>query len=240
MRLSAMGRDDLRVGWYQTGSITSLPVDALLEDQCKWQEDMEEAVLLLYDPAFSAHGALAVKAYRVARPYGELHSKVNFSVEAVRASGVTATGILTEIPVTIHCSVMLQALLLDMEESTLRDERYYRVDMNGRSLLGKSIHALEANVESLEREQRDLFGYQRQMMRIQHFVQAMRAKNDALIASGAPPLPEEDMRPDNVPAPIQRQSAMYTMLQIDLHARQIGNYAAQALGKLYMVDRLQK
>lgn len=73
--------DHLHVGWYQSTVYGSFLNKALLDSQFTYQSQIDESVVLIYDPTKTVKNQLSLKAYRLSQEMMQLRKEEDFSLD---------------------------------------------------------------------------------------------------------------------------------------------------------------
>ena len=79
--LRQLNIDNLIVGWYQSSLFGTFMNKDFIESQFNYQEEIEDSIVLIYDPFKSQNGSLLLKAYRLLPNMIELLRKKEFTPE---------------------------------------------------------------------------------------------------------------------------------------------------------------
>lgn len=74
--------DHLIVGWYQSSLFGSFVNKNFIEDHFMYQSEIEDSIVLIYDPFKTQHGSLFLKAYRLTPNMMEIQRRKDFSPDA--------------------------------------------------------------------------------------------------------------------------------------------------------------
>ncbi|GBL78437.1 Eukaryotic translation initiation factor 3 subunit H, partial [Araneus ventricosus] len=111
------------------------------------------------------------------------------------------------------------------------------------SVLEKNLQAMMECVDTVTQETNKLTNHQRQVIKQQQaknqYLQKRAAENNARIAKGEPPLPEDDINKLFKPIlPPSRLDALLVSGQIDSYCKQVSQFSTQNLAKLFMTEAL--
>jgi len=236
--------DHLHVGWYQSTYFGMYLNKALLDSQYNYQNSIEESVVLVYDPMRTAKGHLSLKALRLTPKMMKLYGQGDFSPESVKGVGISFDTMFEEVPIVIKNSHLCNVLCCELEEKAPSDNKYHFLDLATDSVLEKNLQLLMECVDELSQDANKYFNYQRQFAKQkqakQQHMQKRQQENALREQRGDPPLPEEDI--NKIFKPLQPPARLDSLLaagQITCYADQIGDFATQSFGKLFMADSLQ-
>ena len=139
--------DHLQVGWYQTTPLGSYLTEQLIQTQYEYQKQIEESVVLIYDPVRTAQGTLSLKAYRLSNSFMDLWKDQEFSAKALREKKISFENVFKEVKVLIRTSHMARALLLELEDQTLRKQE--QLDISSSSFLERNVRSMMDCVDEL-------------------------------------------------------------------------------------------
>ncbi|KJE92905.1 eukaryotic translation initiation factor 3, variant [Capsaspora owczarzaki ATCC 30864] len=242
--LRAINVDYLLVGFYQSTYLGSFLNTTLIETMFDYQREIEEAVVLIYDPLRTTQGSISLKAYRLTQAFMDLFKDQGFSADSPKLNGLTHETILEEVPIQIYNTHLANALLLEWE-STHADDMFERADMPTTTLLEKNLDLLIDAIDDLNAEQNKFSAYQRTLSRYQQSLsmqlQKRRQENEARIAAGEQPVSEADILSANrAPVPPSHLDTLLYTNQIGQYCKQVNQFASAAFSKLYVAERLQK
>ncbi|XP_052243304.1 eukaryotic translation initiation factor 3 subunit H-like [Dreissena polymorpha] len=239
--------DHLHVGWYQSTYFGGSINRSLLDSQFNYQHSIDESVVLIYDPLKTTQGFLSLKAYRLTPDMMKYYGgrDPDFSPEGLKAAGISFENIFKEIPVHIKNSHLVNSLLCEIEEPVEEQESFDYLDLGTSSMLEKNLRLLMESVDEVAMDANKFVNFQRQlqkqnMLKQQH-IQKRQQENIQRVARGEKPLPEEDINKLFKPIPVPpRLDSLLVTGQIDNYCQQIGEFAAQSFGKLFVAETLQE
>eukprot|EP00918_Siedleckia_nematoides_P078473 GHVU01171707.1.p1 GENE.GHVU01171707.1~~GHVU01171707.1.p1 ORF type:complete len:339 (+),score=43.52 GHVU01171707.1:25-1017(+) len=236
--------DHLHVGWYQSTVFGSFVNKALLDSQFNYQHSIEESIVIIYDPLRTLQGQLALRALRLTPKMMNLYNAGDFSPESLKTNDISFEKMFEEIPIKIKNSHLINTLLCELEETAPIEGKYSFLDLATSTVLEKNMQMLMDCVDDLSQESNKFFNYQRQVgkqtqLKNQH-LQKRQQENAARQVRGEAALPEEDINKLFRPLqPPPRLDALLLAGQINNYADQVGSFAQQSFGKLFMADSLQ-
>lgn len=225
--------DHLHVGWYQTSPYGSSnhrmeTVDA----QYMYQNNIEESVVLLYDPIRTHRGFLSLKAYRLTNLAMKLCKEGEFTPDTLRQNKMSFDKFFEEIPIIISNSNLVKAIMCNLDVDMAVDEGKQFLDLGTTSVLEKSLQQQMKCIEEVTKGA----NHQRQLTVRQ---QQIAKENAARSAKGEPPLSEEEVNKIIKPtAPIQRLESLLNYCQTLNFCQQTSSFASQNMGKLFMSKAL--
>jgi translation initiation factor 3 subunit H len=211
--LRKLNFDASSVGLYVSTHLGSFWNQTIIENQYSYQSVYAQSVLLVYDPTKTLQGNLSLRALRLSDTFMALFKDKKFTMEALHAHKLTASGIFESLPIRIRNSSLLNALLQELESKEIESSASF-IDRNQKpsskthlvpSLLTPNLDALQLGTESyLERhleylgetvdeygqEQWRWQGWNRSLQKEQQRFAAVtlkkRAENASLVAQGLP------------------------------------------------------
>jgi len=215
--------DHYTVGWYQSAYLGSFLNDSLIETQYNYQQIIKKCVVVIFDPLKTAQGTLTLKAYRLTQSFMELFKTQPFTKESLNESNLSFNEIIEEIPVRIHNSLLVSALLEEFSlSSPLMQPDFESLNMGINPYLEKVVESLTEAVDDLAVEQNRFQYYQKALAR-----QQLKKEGEG----------DQNMKP---PQPPSRLESMLITNQINNYCEQINNFANRSFAKLYLLNELQK
>lgn len=239
--------DNNTVGWYQSTVMGSFQSVDLIETFINYQESIKRCIAITYDPQRSAMGGLALKAVKLRDSFIDIYKKggVSLSAEKLKEANIGWEDIFEEIPIVVHNSPLVTALMAQIEptsETTQAD--YDRLSLSLAPALEQNVEFLNDCLEDVQAEQQKLSYHHRNLARNQQqlaqWLQKRRQENAARRAAGEEPLPEEE--PAQFKSPPEPSQLDYFLIanQISNYCDQVNSIAGQGLQKLYLMEGLQK
>jgi len=236
--------DHLIVGWYQSSLFGSFINKNFIEDHFMYQSEIEDSVVLIYDPFKSQHGSLFLKAYRLTPAMMEMQKKKEFTPEAVKELKLNYENFLEELPVVVKNSHLVNSLLCELQDMGFSSKRHNFLDLSTSNVLEKNIRSLIENVDELGSEMTKFLNYHKQLQKQNHlkqtYLQKREAENSARRARGEPALPEEDINKIYKPLPpISRMETLLISNQIKNYCTQINEFTSQSFSTMFIAEALQ-
>ena len=186
----------------------------------------------------------------------------DFSPDSIKDLHISFETMLTQVPIVIKNSHLINALLLDMQEKLpLSSGGAQYLDLGTATTLETQIRSMMDSVDELNQESIKFNKHQnlvlKQFQEKTRFIQKRQLENQARLARGEDPLPEEDIGKvfKNVPAPsrlnplILSGTIAYTADEVSLDMRagreiltfcvQVSEFCSQSLAKLFLTEPLQ-
>jgi len=244
-RLRQVNVDHQHVGWYQSSQFGNFLSPQLLESQFSYQTSIDESICLIFDTAKTAQGFLSLKAYRMTRDAIKMFKENDFSPDSIKDLHISFETMLSQVPIVIKNSHLINALLLDMQEKLpLSSGGAQYLDLGTATTLETQIRSMMDSVDELNQESIKFNKHQnlvlKQFQEKTRFIQKRQLENQARVARGEDPLPEEDIGKvfKNVPAP-SRLNPLILSGTIAFTADEVSEFCSQSLAKLFLTEPLQ-
>ena len=225
--------DNLHVGFYQSTQYGSYISRELVECQYNHQHDIEESVVLIYDPLKTAQGSLALKALRLTPKLMEIGLK-ELTPEGFKKANIGFEQMLEEVPIVFKNSHLINVLMWELEEKSLAAaKREAALGLSGADHMEKSLQLLMDRVDKYN-------AYNRNLSKQQQYLQRWQQENAQRQSRGEPPLPKEDF--NKIFKPPQTLKPIDTLViagQTNTYCQSVKESASQNLGKLFMTEALQ-
>lgn len=238
--------DCFTVGWYQTLSFGDLRNKENIESLVLYQELVEKAVLLVFDPFFDAMGKDPFKGYRVAEAFLKAYREAE--QDPALYNKFRSSDILEEVPISIKNPLLAQAFLAhwtSLDTSYLLSDFHALEDHHSHcQYLEKHLSFLADSFDDLFMEQEKLYKYHRDSLRL-HIAQKQalekrKAENEQRAFRGEPELPIE-VDPNahkRIPPPSQLNTLLMTN-QASLHCKEISLVSKENLAKIFLLHKTQ-
>jgi len=227
------------VGWYTSTYLGSFLTESLVDTQFNYQTTIRKCVVLVFDPVKTAQGVLSLRAYRLTQAFMNMYAnkQQNFTKESLDNANITFNHIFEEIPIHIHNSQLINALLYDMEGSDTLSAHFERLSLGFAPFLEKNLEFLAESLDDLAAEQSKFQYYQKSLQRQQAQIQAHRQKR---ALEGATADDEEiGQLFKTIPQPSRLESLLVTN-QINKYCEQINKFAGTSFTKLFLYAGIQK
>jgi len=239
------------VGWYQSNLLGMQFNQMLIDAQFGYQTDIQESVVLIYDPLATTHGALAIKAYRLSDLCMKLRRDTAFTKDGLSSNNFTFRDLLDEIPIELTTSYLDKALLhyLQPDDSIL--DQYEALDLASDDYLEKSLEVMSSCVYDMQKEQATIAQWHRsvalQEKKQREAIQKRKAENASRKEKNSEPLSEKikdlEMEFPSVfkkpPEPSRLESLLLSQ-RINYHCDQITKFAGQSLTKQFAIKALNE
>ncbi|KAL1924305.1 uncharacterized protein VTP21DRAFT_7340 [Calcarisporiella thermophila] len=259
--------DNNTVGWYYSTYLGSSMNQSLIDTQFNYQKGLgNKSIVIVHDVSRSAQGNLSLRAFRLKNSFMEAYKEKKFTTESLAKAKLNFSNIFEELPIQIHNSHLLTAMLYELEDLSLKTGQpiegtsALRADDDLPTPLAPNFDMLELSLdpyieknlellmESIDEHQSDQNNHQywqrsvaREQAKIQQYLQKRRQENVQRQAQGLPPLPEEDVsQMFRIPPEPSRLDSLLINAQIHQYCRQINQFVGPSLSKLYLAGELQK
>jgi len=243
--------DNNTVGWYQSSFLGLHLNQFLVDTQFEYQKDINESVVLVYDPLATSHGALSIKAYRLSDICFKLRKENTFTRESLTSNNFSFKDMFEEIPIEITTSNLDKALLhfLDLDEQLF--DQFEAFDLAADDYLEKNLDGLLACVYDMQKEQNTIAQWQRGVSALdkkqKEFLHKRKAENQARKEKGQDLLPET-LKDLEIEAPSifkkpQEPSRLDSLLiaqRINSHCDQLVQFSGQSLAKQFVLKALNE
>jgi translation initiation factor 3 subunit H len=247
--------DNNTVGWYMSTYMNNWldPEGPTVATQFQFQDSVPKSVCLVYDPVRTLSGSVHLKAYRLTDRFmakyrdhqekqaadknqhgfteTDIRPKYDWSNKLVD-EGITIDDIFEEVPIRIHNSALVMAMLYDWAcEGSLGGAKLHcdfeRLDLSSRPFLEKSVENMVDGIEALRQDQ-ERAEYRKR--------DAERKRKDAR-RNASQELSKEELQ-KMFPDP-SRLEGLLIANQVRSYCDSISNFTGQSLSKLYLVKALQ-
>jgi len=245
--------DNNCVGWYQSMYLGSYSTASLLENQFSYQTDLSpNAVVLLYDPMQTTRGNLSFKCLRLAPHAMQL-------IKEGKNKFLEPSEIFEELPITIKNPSLVKALLYNVASGDYNgdeddvangvatatngnsaygvDTTFDRLDLSTNPYLEKHLEFLCTWVDDLASEQNKFQYYMRGLARNSAGSRFDKRSNNRK-DDKTPVLDAEETWSSN-DAPKRIESLLINN-QIRSYCDQVGKFADNGFGKLFLTDGLHR
>lgn len=236
--------DHLIIGWYQSSLFGSFVNKTFIEDHFMYQSEIDDSIVLIYDPFKSQHGSLYLKAFRLTPNMMELEKRKDFSAESIKQGKLNHENFMEELPVVIKNSHLVNSMLCEIQDMSDAPKRYNFLDLSTSNVLEKTMRSLIENTDELAGETNKYLMYHKQLQKQNHlkqqYLQKREAENTARRSRGEPALPEEDLNKMFKPIPpVSRLESLLISNQIKNFCQQINEFSAQSFSNLFIAEGVQ-
>ncbi|KAF8641085.1 hypothetical protein AX17_000729 [Amanita inopinata Kibby_2008] len=247
--------DDSIVGFYQATALGAFFNQTLVDTQAIHQKKLRHGgVVIVHDLSNTGRGNASFRAFRLTAAFLNAYKKSNFSTSSLINHRLTFSSILEEVPLKIRVNPLLSSFLGKLTEcskSPLSDAApdaamitglppsFSMLDL-GKARLTRNLEQIVEAVDNYRTEEGNIAYLTRQIARertrADNYVAKRKEENQARVAQGLVPLPEEDVtRLFKVPAEPSRLESMLLLAQIDAYAKSLAGTGSTELVKMYAV-----
>lgn len=244
--LREVNADHNQIGWYSSTYLGYYCTKDIILTQYEFQSApmCSNAVVISYDPVRSTAGNLSIKAMRLTEKFMNLMREKAFDPASLATPVIKSSSVFEEVPIRIHNSKVVEALLLDLQTKEDVDCDFSRLQLGFSPFLEKVMEYLMDQVDELVAHQSNASYWARKLhyqKRLQEeYFERLRAENEERVRRGQEPKPE-------VPDPTMqcfkplpegsRQDKLEGLLvtaQISTYCKKLNSFAGQAFGKLFL------
>eukprot|EP01132_Coremiostelium_polycephalum_P003990 gene3990-4991_t len=226
--------DSNTVGWYTPTYLNSFFNESVIETQYNYQATInQKCVVIVYDPIKTSQGTLSLKCYRLTHNFMELFKDQTFSRERLEQANLSFNDIFEQIPIKIHNSQLINALLYELEGSNQMPTNFDRLNISNNIYLEKVVEGITDCMGNLNQELNKLFVYQKNIQNQKNYIQKRALEGQKV---------DEDelasmFKPVNQPSKL---SSLLLTNQINNYCDQIHSFSGNSLTKLSLLKELQK
>ncbi|XP_003737547.1 eukaryotic translation initiation factor 3 subunit H [Galendromus occidentalis] len=244
-QMRTVNLDHMIVGFYQSAPFGSFFTRPLFESQFSYQDNIEESILLVYDPIKAQKGFLSLRAFRLTEAAFKLCREGEYTLDSFKNNKCSYSELFEEIPVQIRNSHLMNLLQCELSEMVPSHVGKQFLDMSTAFSLERQLQATMECVDTLNQETNKMLNYQRQVMRHAQQKQVALAKrsqeNQLRKQRDEPLLPEDEIHKAFKPIPMPpRLDSVLLAGQVESHCDQLSKFSTQNLAKLFMSNALQK
>jgi len=246
--------DNNTVGWYRSATLGNFMDLNLIDTQYNYQHSLSaKSVVIIHDVSKSAaQGNLSLRAFRLTNAFMALYKEKKFTTENLQKSKLSFSTIFEELPIVVHNSHLVTALLHELdtpladparlrsltsfndaaasihlaEENSPLTPNFEVLDLELDPFMEKNLEDLLDCTEAQHQEQNNYMYWQRSVAReqakVQQFLQKRKAENVHRVAQGQAPLPEEDATAQMFKMPPEPSRLESMLLNAQMH-----NYCKQ-------------
>jgi len=244
-RLRQVNVDHQHVGWYQSAQFGNFLSPTLLESQFSYQTSIEESICLIFDTAKTAQGFISLKALRLTPEAIKMFKDGDFSPDTIKDLKISYESMMTEVPIVIKNSHLMNALLLELQEQIPLDiGGVSHLDLGTSGTLETQLRVMMDAVDELNQESIKFNKHQnvvlKQYQDKTRWVQKRQLENQARAARGEEPLPEEDINKVFKPLPApSRLNPLILSGTISNTSEEVSEFCSQSMAKLFVTEPLQ-
>lgn len=244
-RLRQMNVDHQHVGWYQSSQFANFLSLTLLESQFSYQTSIDESICLVFDTAKTSQGFVSLKAFRLTPEAIKMFKDGDYTTDAVREHNISYEGLLTEIPIVIKNSHLMNALLLELQEQLpLQCGGSQFLDLGTSGTLEAQLRVMMDSLDELNSESLKFNKHQqlvlKQIQEKTRYIQRRQQENKMRIDRNEDPLPPEDI--NKIYKPIPPPSRMNPLIlsgTIQNTTGEVSEFCSQSMAKLFITEPLQ-
>jgi len=244
-RLREVNIDHQHVGWYQSAQFANFLSQPLLESQFSYQTSIEESICLIFDTAKTAQGFISLKAMRLTPEAVKMFKDGDFSPDTIKDLKMSFESMMTEVPIMIKNSHLMNALLLELQEQLPLDVGGSQfLDLGTSGTLETQLRVMMDSVDELNQESIKFNKHQnlvlKQYQDKTRWVQKRQIENQARAARGEEPLPDEDINKVFKPLPPpSRINPLILSGTISNTSEEVSEFCSQSMAKLFITEPLQ-
>ncbi|KAJ2931168.1 hypothetical protein H1R20_g5937, partial [Candolleomyces eurysporus] len=242
--------DDSVVGFYQATTLGAFFNQTLLDTQAIHQDKLRHGgIVIVHDLSQTAKGNASFRAFRLTAAFFDAYKRSNFSTASLISHRLTFSSIFEEVPLKIRTNPLLSSFLGTLAESdsiapettgagaSALEPTFSVLDL-GTAGLTRNLEQIVESVEAYRTEEGNLSYLSRQIARerakADAYVAKRKEENQARIAQGLAPLPEEDVaRLFKIPPEPSRLESLLLLGQIDAYGKSLEGTASTGLVKMY-------
>ncbi|KAK6727425.1 hypothetical protein RB195_005240 [Necator americanus] len=235
------------VGFYQAHPFGACFSQDLVDSMFDYQSNGPDGVVIIYDPVKTRQGQLCLRAYRLSVPALELCAKNDWSPDAVKAANLTYQSMFEELPIVIKSSHLVNVMMaeLSLAPTRISDRFSTHLELGSRRSLEKSVRAMMANIDELNKSISAYGKYvndkQRHDNMIYNLTQKRQAENEQRIARGEPPLSMDDIRKQKEPQ-LQTRNGMLDAMLSSCETQALADFCVKVTGeniaKLFLAEAI--
>jgi len=244
-RLRQVNVDHQHVGWYQSAQFGNFLSPTLLESQFSYQTSIEESICLIFDTAKTAQGFISLKAFRLTPEAIKMFKEGDFSPDNIKDLKISYETLMSEVPIVIKNSHLMNALLLELHEQLpLEAGGSQFLDLGTTETLETQLRVMMDSVDELNQESIKFNKHQnlvlKQYQEKTRWIQKRQLENQARAGRGEDPLPEEDInKVFKAIAPPTRINPLILSGTISNTSDEVSEFCSQSLAKLFVTEPLQ-
>ncbi|TFK77027.1 translation initiation factor 3 subunit 3 [Pluteus cervinus] len=243
--------DDSVVGFYQATSLGAFFNQSIIDTQAIHQDKLRHGgVVVVHDITQTARGNTSFRAFRLTASFLDAYKKSNFSSASLISHRLTFSSILEEVPLKVRANPLLSSFLGALAEPSSSPElgggsktsetfppNFHVLEL-GATGLTRNLEQMVEAIDNYRTEEGNIAYLSRQIARerakAENYVAKRKEENQARVAQGLAPLPEEDVtRLFKIPPEPSRLESLLLLGQIDAYAKSLGGTAGAGLVKMY-------
>jgi len=244
-RLRQMNIDHQQVGWYQASQFANFLSPTLLESQFSYQTSIDESICLVFDTSKTAQGFVSLKAFRLTNDALKLVKDGDYTPDTVKDLNISYENLLTEVPVVIKNSHLMNAVLLELEEQIPLDVGGAQfMDLGTSETLEAQLRVMMDALDELNSESLKFNKHQqlvlKQIQEKNKYIQKRTQENKQRIDRNEDPIPMEDLNKmfKSLPPP-SRMNPLILSGTIQNTSEEVSEFCSQSMAKLFISEPLQ-
>eukprot|EP00922_Rhytidocystis_sp_ex-Travisia-forbesii_P041758 GHVS01062399.1.p1 GENE.GHVS01062399.1~~GHVS01062399.1.p1 ORF type:complete len:427 (-),score=104.56 GHVS01062399.1:441-1721(-) len=233
--------DCFTIGWYQTFSFGDLKNKDNIDSLVLYQELVDKAVMLGFDPLLNAMGRMAFKAYRASDEFLSIYHKAE--EDCSKYNKLKGKDILVEVPIVVKNPLLLEAFLQTWArgDPAQSEAEFNSLEVDQQNYVEKNLNFLCDCLDELGSEQDKLMRYQRERVRRQQqqkqISERRRLENEQRRLRGEAMIEgEESASALKLDMPSQI-STLLMANQASIQCCDINAISSENLAKLYLLGR---
>eukprot|EP00922_Rhytidocystis_sp_ex-Travisia-forbesii_P058400 GHVS01086323.1.p1 GENE.GHVS01086323.1~~GHVS01086323.1.p1 ORF type:complete len:415 (+),score=116.06 GHVS01086323.1:191-1435(+) len=233
--------DCFTIGWYQTLSFGDLKNKEHIDSLVLYQELVDKAVMLGFDPLLNSMGRMAFKAYRASDEFLSIYHRAE--EDCSKYNKLKAKDILVEVPIVVKNPLLLEAFLQSWAsgDPAQSQAEFDVLEVDQQNYVEKNLNVLSDCLDELGAEQDKLMRYQKDRVRQQQQQKQMserrRLENEQRRLRGESALEGEDSAATQKLDMPSQISTLLMANQAALQCSDINSISAENLAKLYLLGR---
>merc|ERR1712168_813736 len=193
----------------------------------------------------TAQGFISLKALRLTPEAIKMYKDGDFSPDTIKDLKMSYESMMTEVPIVMKNSHLMNALLLELQEQLPLDVGGAQfLDLGTSGTLETQLRVMMDSVDELNQESIKFNKHQnlvlKQYQEKTRWVQKRQLENQARASRGEDPLPEEDInKVFKTIAPPTRINPLILSGTISHTADEVSEFCSQSLAKLFVTEPLQ-
>jgi translation initiation factor 3 subunit H len=257
--LKEVQADDSVIGFYQATTLGAFLNQTLVDTLAIHQDKLRHGgIVIVHDLSQTTRGNASFRAYRLTPAFLDAYKKSNFSTTSLMNHRLTFSSILEEVPLKIRTNTLLKAFLGSLAESHIAagvsgatvgssaagldslKPSFSVLDL-GTAGVTRNLEQIVEAVDNYRTEEGNLSYLSRQIARerakAENHVMKRKEENQARVAQGLAPLPEDDVsRLFKIPSEPSRLESLLLLGQIDAYSKSLAVTASTGLVKMYAVN----
>ncbi|KAL8273589.1 hypothetical protein Esti_002411 [Eimeria stiedai] len=235
--------DCFTVGWYQTAAFSDCFQKEIVESLAAYQELVDKAVVLCFDPQKHCEGKTSFKTFRVNPSF--LSKFAAYEVDVAQYSKLTAADILTEVPLVIKNAFLTEACFLDFVSSSSLTSEGLCFGFEQAAAVERGLSEVSVCLDLMAEEQEKLQRYQKDHLKQQQtqkqILERRRLENEQRRLRGEPLLPVEvdatALRPIDPPSLLPSLLLQAQALQ---HTKDVADACSGSLAKTFILNHVSQ